>query len=150
MKIVVDTNILISAASDENSYAFKIIKEVIDGRLEAFASHKTMGENRQMLRKLVRDLEYRKLLEGFFRKLNIVKVYEPLSVVADEEDNKLVESAVSAGADYLISNDKLVLDLHEYHGTKVVTPEFFWTKYKAESSDDNSAWGDWTRLVMGK
>ena len=88
-KVVIDTNILIGGADDESSVAFKIIKEVIDGRIEAFATHQTMGENRQMLRKLVRDREYHELLEDFFHRLKIVKVYEPVEVVSDAEDNKL-------------------------------------------------------------
>lgn len=171
MKVVIDTNVIVHGADDESSYAFRIIKEVIDGRLEAFATHQTMSENRQMLRKLVRDREYKKLLEDYFRELQIVKVFQPLNVVSDPEDNKLIESAVSSGADFLITNDKEVLALDEYpgsgsliglrpgeedqtslpgrHGTKIVTPDEFWAKYKAESSDDGSAWSDWTRMLMG-
>ena len=149
MKIVIDTNIIVSGATDENSYAFRIIKEVIDGRIEAFATHQTMSENRQMLRKLVRDREYRETLEEYFRYLQIVKVFQPLNVVADSEDNKLFESAASSGADYLITNDQEVLAVGKYHNTEVVTPAEFWTKYTAESSDGDSAWNDWSRMVMG-
>ncbi|OGE76707.1 MAG: putative toxin-antitoxin system toxin component, PIN family [Candidatus Doudnabacteria bacterium RIFCSPHIGHO2_02_FULL_48_21] len=149
MKIVVDTNVIIQGADDENSIAFKIIREVIDGRLGAFATHQTMSENRQMLRKLVRDREYKNALEDFFANLQIVKVYQPLNVVTDPEDNKLIESAVSSAADYLVTRDREVLALEEYHGTKIVTPEEFWTKYKAESPDDGSAWSDWSRMIMG-
>ena len=149
MKVVIDTNILINAAADDNSVAFRIIKEVIEGRLQAFATHQTMSENRQMLRKLVRDREYRESLEEFFRNLNIVKIYEHVNVVSDPEDNKLIESAASSGADFLITKDNEVLDVGEYHRTKIVTPEEFWAKYKADASDDGSAWGDWSRMLMG-
>lgn len=148
MKVVIDTNILISGAADESSVAFKIIKEVIDGRIEAFATHQTMGENRQMLRKLVRDREYRELLEEYFRNLQIVKVFQHLHVVADEEDNKLIESAASSGADYLITNDKEVLVLENYHNTKIVPPDEFWATYKNQT-DDGSAWSDWAKMLMG-
>lgn len=150
LKVVIDTNILIGGAADENSTAFRIIKEVIDGRIKAFATHQTMSENRQMLKKLVCDREYRVLLEDFFRKLQIVKVYKPLNVVSDPEDNKLIESAVASGADYLITNDREVLDLEKYHKTEILTPEEFWAKYKADASSDGSAWSDWSRMVMGK
>lgn len=148
MKIVIDTNILINASADESSHAFRIIKEVIDGRIEAYATHQTMGENRQMLRKLVRDKEYKILLEDFFRKLNMVKVYKPLDVVADDEDNKLIESAASSSADYLITEDKEVLDLDEYHRTKIVTPKEFWATYK-NGEDSDSSWDDWSKMLMG-
>ena len=149
MKVVIDTNILIGGADDESSCAFKIIKEVIDRRIEAYANHQTMSENRPMLRKLVKDREYREVLEEFFRRLNIVKTYKGINVVSDPEDNKLIESAVSAGAEYLITNDKEVLDIDEYHGTKTISPEEFWAKYQS-SDDDDSAWNEWSKMLMGR
>lgn len=149
MKVVIDTNILIGGAYDESSVAFKIIKGVIDGRLEAYATHQTMSENRQMLRKLVRDREYREFLEEFFRRLKIVKVYEPVDVVPDPEDNKLFWSAVSSGADFLISKDNEVLDVGEYHDTQVVTPEEFWAKYQGDQ-DDGSSWNDFSKMILGQ
>ena len=176
LKVVVDTNILVGGAYDESSVAFKIIKEVIDGQLEAYATHQTMSENRQILRKLVRDREYRELLEEFFRRLKIVKLTPsspPPSFqegeretgsfssmirgrlrggrvpVSDPEDVKLFESSLAAEADYLITKDNEVLDVGEYHGTKVVTPEEFWAKYRDEN-DNGGAWGDWAKMIMGK
>lgn len=148
MKVVIDTNILINASSDESSYAFRIIKEVIEGRLEAFATHQTMGENRQMLRKQVKDREYKELVEEFFRRLKIVKVYKHLNVVSDPEDNKLFESAAASGADYIISEDQEVLALENYHDTEVIIPKDFWAKYQSEK-DDDSAWKNWGRMLMG-
>src|SRR3990167_7640331 len=144
MKVVIDTNILINAAGDEESRAFKILKEVIEGRIEAFATHQTMSENRQMLRKLISDREFRELVEEHFRKLNVTK--PPLNlppsrpgsgqgekergwIVSDPEDNKLFESIAASGAEYLISEDKEVLAVESYHGCEVITPKDFWTKY---------------------
>jgi putative PIN family toxin of toxin-antitoxin system len=149
MKVVIDTNVLINGSNDESSHAFRIIKEIIAGKIEAYANHQTMSENRQMLRKLVRDREYRETLEDFFRELNIVKVFHHLKVVSDPEDNKLVESAAASGADYLITEDREILDLEKYHKTEILTPKDFWAKYKADASDDGSAWGDWGKMIMG-
>ena len=160
MKVVIDTNILINASADESSYAFRIIKEVIEGRLEAFATHQMMGENRQMLRKLVRDREYREILEEFFRRLQIVNPSRPLSadtlpssgegrIVSDPEDVKLFESAKAAQADYIISEDREVLSVGDYEGTEVITPQDFWTKYQGEK-DDGSAWQDWGKMILGQ
>ncbi len=163
MKVVIDTNILIGGSYDESSYAFRIIKEVIEGRLEAFATHQTMSENRQMLRKLVRDREYRELLEEFFRKMKIVNPSRPAAtlpsttadrssgegaIVSDREDVKLFESALAAKADYSVTGDREVLDVEEYQGTKVATPQEFWAKYKG--GEDDSAWSDWAKMLMGK
>lgn len=147
MKIVIDTNIIIAGADDENSHAYKIIQEVIAGRIEAFATHQTMSENRQMLRKLVRDREYKIFLEDFFSKLQIVKIYQHLNIVSDPEDNKLIESCVASGANYLITNDREVLDVDEYHGAKIITAQEFWGIYKKADGDDS--WSDWTKMMMG-
>ncbi len=147
MKVVIDTNILINASNDESSIAYRIIKEVIEGRVEAYASHQTMGENRQMLRKLVRDREYRQLLEDYFSRLNIVKPYQKLEIVSDEEDNKLFESAAASNADYLITKDQLVLDVEKFRNTLVVTPEDFWAKY--QNSEEDSTWQNWSKMLLG-
>ena len=53
MRVVIDTNILIDGADDENSHSFKIVKEVIDGRLQAFATHQTMRENKSLLGQVI-------------------------------------------------------------------------------------------------
>ncbi len=149
MKVVIDTNILISGSYDESSHSFKILQEVIAGKIQACATHQTMSENRQMLRKLVKDRNYRTLLESYFQKLQVTKLFRPLQVVADPEDNKLFESAVSAGAQYIITEDREVLDVEVYRDVKVITPEDFWAVYENQSGSD-SAWQDWTKIVMGK
>lgn len=157
-KVVIDTNILIGGAYDENSASWKIIKGVIEGRIEAYATHNTMKENRLLLNQAVMDREYKELLEGYFRRLKIVKVHNaPFTpsyikrglgeLLKDEEDYKLFESALAAEARYLITNDRDVLYVEEFEGVKVVTPEDFWGKYK---EDDDSTWQDWTKMLMGK
>jgi len=149
MRVVIDTNILIGGAYDENSYSYKIIREVISGRLMAFATHKTMRENKTLLGQAVTDSNYRELLESYFRRLQIVRRKERLDVISDKEDNKLFESAVAADADFLITNDREVLDVEEFAGAAVVTPEEFWTKYKAKSEPEDKPWRDWINQVMG-
>lgn len=163
MKVVIDTNILINAAGDENSYAFRIIREVIAGRIEAHATHQTMKENREMLKKLIKDRGYKKLLEEFFRKLKIVpsgnlkvsvtpanNVAEVSSPpISDPEDIKLFESAFAVQADYLITEDQEVLAVEKYHGTEVLSPKNFWAKYQSEK-DDNSGWREWREMILGR
>ncbi|MBI4050464.1 MAG: putative toxin-antitoxin system toxin component, PIN family [Candidatus Doudnabacteria bacterium] len=169
VKVVIDTNILINASADESSYAFRIVKEVIEGRIEAFATHQMMSENRQMLRKLVKDRKYKELLENFFTRLKIVKIHNspppslilregapPLRVrggweelLSDKDDLKLFESALVAKADYIISEDKEVLAVENYAGTEAITPKDFWTKYQGEK-DGDSEWRDFSRMILGK
>lgn len=150
MKVVIDTNILIGGAYDESSISFKIVNEVIEGRLKAYATHQTMRENRLLLRKIVSDREYKELFEKYFRALQIVRRTEKLDVVGDKEDNKLFESAVSAGAQYLITSDREVLDIEEYERVSVVHPGDFWAIYSEQTGAEDQKWKDWGKIVLGK
>lgn len=156
MKVVIDTNILINAAGDESSHAFRIVREVIEERLLAYANHQTMSENRQILRKLVKDRVYREMLEEYFRKLKVVKSSSLKSLPSGgggmgggREDLKLFQSAIAARADYLITEDREVLEVEKYQGTEVITPRDFWIKYQGETGND-SVWEDWTKIILGK
>ena len=43
----------------------------------------------------------------------------------DPDDNKIVECAVSCGADYIVTGDRHLLDIKEYKGIKIVTAKQF-------------------------
>jgi putative PIN family toxin of toxin-antitoxin system len=141
MKIVIDTNLLIDGAADDYNYGNRIIDAVIAGRLEAYANRATVRENMLLSSRKITDQEYLQKLNDFFASIRHAPfVPERLRVVVDEEDNKLVESAVAARADYLISSDRHLLSLGEYEGIKIVTPAEFWNKYQDETEDGWSKW----------
>jgi putative PIN family toxin of toxin-antitoxin system len=48
-----------------------------------------------------------------------------ISMCKDPTDNFLLELALEAQADYLISGDKLVLKLKQYNKTKILSPKNF-------------------------
>jgi putative PIN family toxin of toxin-antitoxin system len=43
----------------------------------------------------------------------------------DPSDNRLLQAAVAGDADYIVTGDRLLLDLGEYEGTRIVTPARF-------------------------
>jgi uncharacterized protein len=47
------------------------------------------------------------------------------AVERDPDDDVIVACAVAANADYIVSRDKDLLDLGEYQGIKIVSPEHF-------------------------
>ncbi len=111
MKVVLDTNVLIDGFKDEYSYQWRIIQEVINGSVEAFANNQTMRENRLIMDRLITDREYRAVLDKFFSQLQPVSNPHRIHAVSDTEDNKILESAVVAGADYLVTGDAALLEL---------------------------------------
>lgn len=48
-----------------------------------------------------------------------------VNLCRDPQDNFLLELAQESRADYLISGDKLVLELEQYKSTKIITPKEF-------------------------
>lgn len=47
------------------------------------------------------------------------------AIPADETDNRILECAVKAKADFIVSGDKHLLDLKKYEGNRVITPAQF-------------------------
>jgi predicted nucleic acid-binding protein len=46
---------------------------------------------------------------------------QTLNVTDDPDDNRILECAVAAGSDYIVTYDKDLLRLGEYAGVKIVT-----------------------------
>lgn len=147
MKIVLDTNVLIDGFRDEYSYEKKIIDAVIAGEIEAFANRQTLRENRLISSQLIDNSEYKNELNNLFGQINWVKNRRQIRIVRDEEDNKILESAVEAGAEYLITSDNDLLSLNEYQNVKIVRPAEFWVKYKDEGMD---WWKAMTNFIKNK
>lgn len=149
MKIVIDTNILISAAWDEFSYSWQIINEVIKGNLEAWASEAIIRENKLLLKRAVPNKEYQQQLESFFAQLNIILPSRQYKAVKwDPEDNKFIDAAVAAKADFLITNDSHLLELESFKQIAIVTPKEFWLNYQAQSKNYQSQWRDWIKNIL--
>jgi len=143
LKIVIDTNLLIDGAEDFYHYGNRIIDLVIGGQIEAYANRSTLKENKFLVRKKISDEGYLKKLDYFFEVLKPVENIPRLNVVKDDrQDNKILESAVAAKADYLVTSDRHLLKLEKYKGIRVVTPSGFWRLYEDEGE---SGWHKWLK-----
>lgn len=147
MKIVLDTNVLINGLKDEYSYEKKIIDAVIAGEIESFANKQTLRENKLIVSQLINNPEYERDLNAFFGQVNWVVNRRQVHIVDDPEDNKILESAVEAEAEYLISSDNALLKIQEYQGVKIVNPSQFWVTYKDEGMD---LWKQWANFITKK
>jgi putative PIN family toxin of toxin-antitoxin system len=139
MKVVIDTNILINASEDDYNYGNRLINAVLEGKIRAFANRQTLKENRLIANRKVDDEEFHKKLEQYFDLVNPVEG-KYIQVVEDEEDNKILASAIEAGVDYLVTSDWHLLKLGEYEGVKIITPQGFWAEFESESG---AGWQDW-------
>jgi len=147
MKVVLDTNVLINGFKDEYSYEKKIIDAVISGEIDAYANRQTLQENRFISSQLISNDDYQNQLNDLFAQINWVKNRRQISIVRDPEDNKILESAVEARAEFLVTSDNDLLNLEKYQGVQIINPGQFWAKYKDEGMD---LWKQWTNFIKSK
>ena len=142
LKIVIDTNALIDASADFYHYANRILDEVIAGDVRAFVNPGTLRENQLLVSRKILDPGYLRKLEYFFKVVNLVRTTERIVASEDEEDNKILEAAAAAGADYIITSDRHLLDLVKFRRTRIVRPNEFWNIYEDQG---NSGWMKWMK-----
>lgn len=147
MKIVLDTNVIIDGIKDEYSYEKQIIDAVRAGEIDAYANHQTIQENKLIMRRLVENPEYEDEIHELISRINHVVNRKQINIVRDPEDNKILESAVEAEADYLITRDNDLLSLEKYENVQIVNPSQFWVRYKDEGND---LWKQWAGFFSGK
>ena len=147
MKVVLDTNVIIDGIKDEYSYEKQIIDAVRAGEIEAYANHQTIQENKLIMRRLIENPEYEREINDLLSQINHVVNRRQIYIVRDREDNKILESAVEAGAEYLVTRDNDLLSIEKYQGVEIVNPSQFWVRYKDEG---NELWKQWAGFFSGK
>jgi conserved hypothetical protein TIGR00305 len=128
IKIVLDTNILISAILFGGNPR-KILSLIIDNKIQGFISPFIIFELKEVLRKKFNfPLEILEELEELIKEKFII-VYPKKTINLIKEvlaDNRILECAVEARADFLISGDaKHILKLKEINKTKIVSANEF-------------------------
>ncbi len=127
MRIVFDTNVLISATQWDGSVAQKLLFKLINTEHNIFSSPDILAEYQKVLK---RDFEYTdvELVSIMEKVLSFVTKVEPtkrLNVLKeDPSDDRIIECASEAEAEFIISYDKHLLKLKEYEEIKIITPEF--------------------------
>jgi predicted nucleic acid-binding protein len=59
-----------------------------------------------------------------------------LTVVSDDDDNRVLEAAIEGAADYIVSGDADLLDLGTFQGIPIITPGEFAATALGGGSDE--------------
>ena len=129
---VLDTNVLVSGLGWRSGASAKILDRALAGQFVLVTSEPLLAE-------LQRLLDYPKLSRVFrepagpvalIKEISIVVVTETqLSVLEDEFDNRVLEAAVTARADVIVSGDRDILSLAPaYEETRILRPAEFLTE----------------------
>jgi len=134
VKVVFDTNVWVSISLQKRlSGEFSQVKH----GLTLFVSKDIMLETSKVLlypriAEILRKngITEKEILRAIAATSKIIEPTEKLTVVnEDTEDNKILECALAAGAEIIVSGDKHLLDLRKYGKTSILTPIEFFDSY---------------------
>lgn len=136
-RVVIDTNVLISAALDEESVPARARNHTVHhGQL--IATDQTFAElvSRLLSPKFDRYVSRaarETLLQQIQPITEFVSVIQTIRVCRDARDDMFLEAAVNGRADVIISGDKDLLALHPFAGIRIVTPAAYLSALEPES-----------------
>ena len=132
MIVVLDTNVLIRAAFRRNTDPDNLLALASHGDFEIAISNDLLDELRRMLHASRLQPRYQWQTgepERFLLEVSeLSHRVEPslaLEVVRDPADNRVLEAALKAEADYIVTTDNDLLDLSEYEGVQIITQAEF-------------------------
>ncbi len=128
MRVVLDTNVFVSGIHWAGS-SEKILRAWMEGKFELVSSLPIIEEIVRILAnfKLPLDADDISWWESLILEKSLVVVSsEEVDIVKnDPDDNKFIEAALEAQAEYIVSQDKHLLLIKEYRGIKIVHPDDF-------------------------
>ena len=124
MKIVLDTNVLISGIF-WGGHPKKILEMVVKGTVKLYATESIVKEYFRIIEKIGKKNpsiinEWKMLLLDL---LNIIEATEEIAICRDEYDDMFIECAVACGAKYIVSGDEDLLVLEKYREIQIITPK---------------------------
>lgn len=131
-KVVLDTNVWVSALLWGGKPA-AVIKAAEEGRIGIFASEEIIAEISQVLNypKIAKTYQsegvlHEELIEAVLKVVKFVEVTKKNSVVVEHPaDDKFIECALAARADYIVSGDKHLLKVASYMKKRIVSVSEF-------------------------
>ena len=127
-KVVLDTNILISALGWEGNPKI-VFNKVLNGELDLIISDRQLSE-------IIRVLNYPKFNFNDEEKIRFINILLSISTLIklnyvldfikeDKDDNIILTSAINGKADFIITGDEHLLKLKEFKNIKILKANDF-------------------------
>lgn len=134
MRVVVDTNVLVSGIFFRPSNPGKVIDLWWEHKFDLVTSEHIYSEVQDTFKKIVKKIGARpsltiKLNETLREYADFVPVIPKEEICRDPKDNLILDTARQGKANYIVSGDKDLLVLKRYKGIPILTPHEFLEKY---------------------
>ncbi|OAT80392.1 putative toxin-antitoxin system toxin component, PIN family [Desulfotomaculum copahuensis] len=133
MKIVLDTNVVVSGILVSNGPPAKILDLWIENKFRVIISQALIEEYfdvllRPKFRRAGTIIERQDILMGLLSLENTIIVFPgtELDVIkSDPEDNRVLECALAGEVQYIVSGDEHLLKLKVFQGIMIISPTDF-------------------------
>ena len=136
MRVVLDTNVLVSAFLAPTGPPAQIFQQWEDGAFDLIVSEALLAEYQRVLgyphlasHHGLTPREINEAVEAIREFALVVEPREALNVItADPSDNRVLECALVGEAEYIVSGDaRHLLPLQEFRGVVILSPTAFLT-----------------------
>lgn len=139
VRIVLDTNVLVSAAISGQGYASKIMSLLDENRLfiictseSVLAEYEQVSKYARIANKYSKYTKKMSVMIEFTNKAGyLCTPFSEVNIIKDSSDNKFLDLAYACKADYLITGNHLDFTITEFHNTKIVNPKIFWDLHQS-------------------
>lgn len=130
MRLVADTNVLVSAAIKPNN---RFAAHLRQGAFHLLVSDALLYELVDVLNRPRLRTKYRLTPEYIHAYLHLLRLHserieptESITVCRDKDDDKFLALAAAGQADVLVTNDSDLLVLHPFRGIPILSVADFW------------------------
>lgn len=133
IRVVLDTNVIVSAYLTRNSKAERILSLAGMGVIELFLSEHILDELERTLLSPKLTRIHKDTPTQIRHSVTLLRTFVALTpgimevnvVREDPDDNKILACAIEAHADYIVSGDHHLTDLGQYRNIPIVNPDAF-------------------------
>ena len=138
IRAIVDTNILIRATIRPQGTVGPVLSELRNDRYLLLYSDallkelvEVLGRPRLRTKHQIGDEQIRAVLDLILLRGDLVVPTQKIAACRDPDDNAVLEAAVAARADLIVSGDEDLLVLHPFEGIPIVGPADFLARLRA-------------------
>ena len=136
-KAVYDTNIIVSAVLHKDRLPASLLSSALEGKVALFVSEELLREYQGVLERPKFKLGKREvgnLMRLITEKATIVRPTKKLAKIKkDPADNRILECALEAQVDFIVTGNKRHFPFEKFHTAKVVNPQQFATYFILDS-----------------
>ena len=128
MRIVLDTNVLVSGLISRTGYPGRLLRAVQSGRVTLITSEYQIAELRDVLfrdslRRFIQPAEATDLIHHMATVAVVIDELPEVGLSPDPKDNAILATGIAGQADLIVSGDKNdVVALGDAEGIPIVTP----------------------------